>query len=227
MRHRALLMMPPDRTRDRVAGRLNQQRVIPRVADSFLEGLELLLADRPDVAVLDFALDDLQDHEACARLGARTGARLIALGDESGHPPPADLLAGGADDYLARPFGAIELVARVRALIRRLKEYSVAERLSMSCGHVAMDTQRHEVTVAGEPVELTPKEYDLLAALILRHGELVRREELLAEVWGLGEGITTRTLDVHIGRLRRKIDPEGAGTSRILTVPRVGYRLAA
>lgn len=227
MRDIALLMMQPGRLRDRVAGRLAQQCIAPRVADSFVEGLQLLLSDRPDVAVFDYTLEGVEEPDTCTRLSRRTGVRIIALGSEDGLPPAAEVIAGGAEDYLARPLNAIELVARVRALIRRLKEYSVAERALMQCGDVVVDSQRHHVTVSGEPVELTPKEFDLLTALASRPGELVRREELLADIWGLPEGITSRTLDVHIGRLRRKIDAEHARSSRIVTVPRVGYRLAA
>ena len=227
MRDVALLMMCPGRTRDRTAVRLTQQSIESRLADGFVEGLESLLADRPDVAVFDFALAEIEAPDACTRLGRKTGVPMIALGDEDGWPPPAPLLEEGVADYIARPFGAIELVARVRSLIRRLKEYSVVERIAAQCGDLVIDVQRHEVTLAGEPVDLTPKEFELLSALAARPGELVRREDLLSEVWGFGEGINTRTLDVHIGRLRRKIDGADAGASRIDTVPRVGYRLAA
>lgn len=223
----ALLMMQPGRDRDRVAGRLGQQKVVSRVVDSFLDGLELLLTDRPDVAVVDLGLEDIRDHEDCALLCQRAGARVIALSDDAGRPPAAELLGEGVDDYLTRPFSALELVARVRALIRRVKEYSAVTRACLQCGEIVIDTHRREVVVAGRPVELTPKEFDLLIALAARPGELLRREELLQEVWGYGEGVTTRTLDVHIGRLRRKIDDQNTPTSRIITVPRVGYRLAA
>ncbi|MCD6359829.1 MAG: response regulator transcription factor [Armatimonadetes bacterium] len=227
MRHSALLMMSPGRIRDQVAGRLRQHKVAAPVADNLVEGLQLLLEERPDVTVFDFTLDGVEGMDSCNSVGRHTDTHIIALGDENGRPPVSMVLDEGVDDYLSRPFGAFELVARVRALIRRLKEYSVAERLAMRCGDIVIDVHSHQVTVAGEAVDLTPKEFELLTALAARPGELVRREELLADVWGFSSEINSRTLDVHIGRLRRKIDRDGAGAGRIATVPRVGYRLAA
>ncbi len=227
MRDTILLMMRPDRIRDRVAGRLAQQNLRADVADSLVQGLEIVLAEQPDVTVFDMALDEVSGTQTCHHLGAPSEASLIAIADEDGQPPAAEVLEAGAQDYLTRPFGALELVARIRALLRRLKEYSVAERLCVQCGDLFIDGQRHEVTVAGEPVQLTPKEFELLMALASRPGELLRREELLSDIWGLNEGISTRTLDVHIGRLRRKIEPSADEPSLIVTVPRVGYKLAA
>lgn len=227
MRDNIVLMMCPDLVRDKVATRLRQQSLDTNVADSFVQGLELLLAKSPDVAVLDMTLDGVEGADTCARLERRTDAGLIAIADEDGRPSAAETLDAGAHDYLARPFGAIELVARVRALLRRLKEYSVAARMCLQCGDLIIDARKHEVTLAGEPVDLTPKEFDLLMALAARPGELVRREDLLADIWGLGDGLSSRTLDVHIGRLRRKIEPAVDEPTLILTVPRVGYKLAA
>ncbi len=227
MRDNIILMMRPDVVRDRVAARLRQQSLDANVADGFVQGLELLLAETPDVAVLDMALDGVEGADTCARLGRRTDAGLIAISDDDGRPSAAETLDAGAHDYLARPFGAIELVARVRALLRRLKEYSVAARMCLQCGDLLIDARKHEVTLAGEPVDLTPKEFDLLMALAARPGELVRREDLLSDIWGLGDGLSSRTLDVHIGRLRRKIETSADKPTLILTVPRVGYKLAA
>ncbi|HUS79936.1 MAG TPA: response regulator transcription factor [Armatimonadota bacterium] len=232
MRDKALLMMRPGRTRDRVAARLCQQNVRITVADEFVAGLQLLLADRPDVALLDLTISGVDGPDACARVGRRANVGLIAVADEDGCPPAAEVLDCGAADYVARPLSPAELVARIRALLRRIKEYSLAAALSLQCGDLAIDGGRHEVTIAGEPLDLTPKEFDLLMALASRPGQLISREDLLRDVWGLREGINTRTLDVHIGRLRRKLGrTPGVGAANapglIVTVPRVGYKLAA
>ncbi|MBD3292933.1 MAG: hypothetical protein GF393_08425 [Armatimonadia bacterium] len=151
---------------------------------------------------------------------------LIALGDRR-EVDPADVLRAGADDFLAQPASPLELVARVRALLRRLREYCAASVATIDLGDVTVRCDRHEVLVRGERVELTPKEFDLLTALARGAGELVEREELLERVWGYDEAVCSRTLDVHVGRLRKKIERDPSTPRLIVTVPRVGYRMAA
>ncbi len=223
----ALLAMRADEVRNRTADGLRERRVEVGIADSINDALEAGRVLCPDVIVVDLALADDRAGELCMRIRGAEPLALIALGDGRGEDGPVEALQAGADDYLAYPQSPIELVARVRALIRRLREYSAASSALIARGEVVVDCERHEVTVRGEPVSLTPKEFDLLRELASSAGELVPRDELLRDIWGLERPIASRTLDVHIGRLRKKIERDPSRPRLIVTVPRLGYRLAA
>jgi DNA-binding response OmpR family regulator len=151
---------------------------------------------------------------------------LTARGDEA---DKVRGLRGGADDYVTKPFALRELLARVAALLRRSRTRSEDRPLpagGFHFGEVAVDPVTRVVTRAGRPVPLRPKEYDLLGALLRREGGVVGRAELLREVWGYHESVLSRTLDTHIGELRRKLEPDPAVPRHILTVRKTGYRLA-
>jgi len=173
------------------------------------------------LVILDLGLPDQDGLEVCRQLRARFPTPqiliLTARGDE------ADVVLGldaGADDYLVKPFRLAELLARVRVCTRRTED----DRDRAVVGDLVVDVGAHTVSVAGEEVELRPKEFDLLAALARNAGRVVRRERLLADVWDEHWFGSTKTLDIHIWALRRKLDrPEAA--SRISTVRGVGYRL--
>jgi DNA-binding response OmpR family regulator len=151
---------------------------------------------------------------------------LTARGDEA---DKVRGLRGGADDYVTKPFALRELLARVAALLRRSRARSEDRPVpagGFHFGEVAVDPVTRVVTRAGRPVPLRPKEYDLLGALLRREGGVVGRAELLREVWGYHESVLSRTLDTHIGELRRKLEPDPAVPRHILTVRKTGYRLA-
>ncbi|MGI6107332.1 MAG: response regulator transcription factor [Lachnospiraceae bacterium] len=188
------------------------------------------LADRiPDLVLLDVMLPDEDGFAIVKELRENEATADIAVIMVTAKTAEIDRVHGldsGADDYLTKPFGVLELLSRVKALLRRAnrpvpaKENSLQEVLVN--GDIRLDDQRHEVSVAGNLVELTLKEYEILKLLLKNAGHVVLREELFSEVWGENFYGESRTLDTHIGTLRRKLGSEG---SRIRTIRNVGYTL--
>jgi len=222
---RALLVMSCDETREDTAAGLRERRIEVETTES----VEDVTPDAAslDVAVVELALAGRDGRDLCGDLREAGLPGLIALGGWHEADDAAELLRAGADDFLARPVSAVELIARVRALLRRLREYCAASEAMLDLGDVTVDCERHEVTVRGQAVALTPKEFDLLRELARGAGDLVERDDLLERVWGYEDAVTGRTLDVHVGRLRKKIEADPSQPRLIVTVPRVGYRIAA
>ena len=183
-----------------------------------------------DLIVLDLMLPGLDGFRVLEVLrgeGLTTPVLVLtARGDET---DKVRGLRGGADDYVTKPFALRELLARVAALLRRTRAPG-AERSTPPAaycfGEIAVNPGTRIVTRAGHPVPLRPKEYDLLGALLRREGGVVGRADLLREVWGYHESVLSRTLDTHIGELRRKLEADPAVPRHILTVRKTGYRLA-
>jgi two-component system alkaline phosphatase synthesis response regulator PhoP len=194
-------------------------------------GLDRAQHSEPDLILLDLMLPEL-DGYALLREARRTGLKMPVL-ILTARAEEADKVLGldwGADDYVTKPFGTLELLARVRALLRRPPSdgdsgarHAQVERF----GAVEVDPTSHTVLRNGNTVSLTPKEYDLLLALIERRGAVATREELLKEVWQYEADVMTRTVDMHIAELRRKLEQDPAKPNHILTVRKVGYRLHA
>ena len=182
----------------------------------------------PALVVLDLMLPGLDGYEVLSRL-RKAGSRapvliLTAKGEES------DVLTGfdrGADDYVTKPFSTAELLARVRALLRRARGSNGGERVPVErFGDVEVNPASGTVIRDGEPVTLTPKEFDLLVALLRRKGAVASRAELLGEVWEYANtDVETRTVDVHVAELRRKLEEDPANPRHIVTVRKKGYRL--
>jgi DNA-binding response OmpR family regulator len=180
---------------------------------------------RPDLILLDLERPVLDGLEVCRQIRQRLHAPEVPVVVLSASAEDADKVAAlehGADDFVARPFNPRELIARMRAVLRRTVR--PAEGATLRAGPVEMDLDRYRVTSNGRRLRLTSKEFDLLRVLLEARGRIVRREALFAKVWGhaSGAGIASRTLDVHIRRLRRILEDDGP---RILTVRGVGYRL--
>jgi DNA-binding response OmpR family regulator len=202
------------------------------VAGDGPRGLEATRNVKPDLVILDLMLPGMDGYKVLRALresGVETPVLILtAKGEE------ADKVLGfrlGADDYVTKPFGRLELVARVEALLRRSAgaakrdaEFPDVERF----GDVEVQPSSRTVLLRGKAVQLTPKEFDLLVALIRRRGAVASRLDLLKEVWGHQAEVMTRTVDIHIAELRRKLedDVQGTGPRHILTVWKAGYRLA-
>jgi phosphate regulon transcriptional regulator PhoB len=195
-----------------------------RTAASGGEAMARVRSSLPDLMVLDLMLPGMDGLEVCRRLRADAATAALPIIMLTAKADEIDRIVGlelGADDYLAKPFSTKELVARVRAVLRRARPGETAHVLTV--GGVSLDTSRHAVSVGGRPVELTPKEFDLLHALLAAAGRVLSREHLLNRVWGYARAdeIESRTVDVHIRRLRAKL---GAEEHRIATIKGVGYR---
>ena len=191
------------------------------VVERVRTGTEALAATPPDVVLLDLGLPDLEGTEVCRRLRAASSVPIIVLTARGDELDRVLLLELGADDYVVKPFGFRELVARVRAVRRRLERTGGAD--VSSCGPLIVDRRRRRVELDGRDIHLTPKEFDLLVALVVDAGAVRRREDLIAEVWDEHWWGPTKTLDVHVAALRRKL-----GDARWITAVRgVGYRLEA
>ena len=195
-----------------------------RTAANGLDALREAKADVPDLVVLDLMLHGIDGLEVCRRLrsdASTAGVPIIMLTAKSDEVDRVVGLEVGADDYVAKPFSPKELVARVRAVLRRSRPDRPPRVLAV--GPVTLDPERHRVTLGGRALQLTPKEFDLLHALLQAAGRVLSREHLLNRVWGYARAdeIESRTVDVHVRRLRAKLGDAG---SRIATIKSVGYR---
>jgi DNA-binding response OmpR family regulator len=198
------------------------------VASDGATGLQLARSIAPDLIVLDLMLPGMDGYRVLRTLreeGIDTPVLILsARGEET------DKVLGfhlGADDYVAKPFGLLELLARVDALLRRAANARVKTKLPgpVAFGDVQIDPGTHSVKRKGEPVTLRPKEYELLVALLQRKGQVASRGELLEEVWGYSGEVYSRTVDTHVAELRRKLEDNAAEPRHILTVRKTGYRI--
>ena len=196
------------------------------VANNGEDALKLAESKKYDLFVLDIMLPGMDGYELCRRIRSRTTAPVLFL---SARDTELDKVVGleiGADDYLAKPFGVREFIARVRALLRR-GTMEPAEAPALSAAGITLDEERHTATGPNGAIDLTPREFELLAALMKDAGKVVTREDLLREAWGWEYITETKTVDTHIKRLRDKISAAGIDSSIIETVRGYGYRLKA
>jgi two-component system, OmpR family, KDP operon response regulator KdpE len=190
------------------------------------EALTAAALDPPDLVILDLMLPDADGAEVCSQLRDWLRAPILlisAVGDEQDKIRALD---AGADDYLTKPFGIGELLARVRALLRRSDSAGAGDRV-LEAGDLRIDLPRRGVTANGEEVRLTPTEFDLLKELALADGRVLTHQMLLRNVWGPGYAQETQLLRTHMGRLRDKLEEQGVPRKTIETLTGVGYRLRA
>lgn len=177
---------------------------------------------RPDLILLDLMLPEIDGMEVCRRIRKTSNVPIIMLTAKGQEDDRVHGLQIGADDYVTKPFSPRELVARIEAVLRRSGHAAPSELLQ--AGELHLDRKRRRVLVGGQEVELTPKEFDLLALFMQHRGEVLDREYLLEQVWGYEYIGGTRTLDVHVRRLRQKIGDDPQRPRYIETVHGVGYR---
>jgi two-component system alkaline phosphatase synthesis response regulator PhoP len=205
---------------------LEQEGFRVQSANDGAKALDMISRQPPALMVLDLMLPEVDGWEVCRRVRSGKAAPDLPIVMLTARDEDVDKIVGlelGADDYITKPFNPRELVARVRAILRR-SHRSVVRESVVHVGDVTIDPARHEVTIAGRSVELRPKEFDLLLALAEHHGMVLSRDQLLNLVWGYDFYGETRTVDVHIAQLRKKL----VGSSvEVETVLSVGYKLVA
>jgi two-component system response regulator RegX3 len=197
------------------------------VAASGPEALEEFDRSGADIVLLDLMLPGLPGTEVCRALRSRSGVPIIMLTAKDAEIDKVVGLELGADDYVTKPYSARELVARIRAVLRRQGEAEPVAEDVLQAGPVRMDVERHVVAVDGRPVALPLKEFDLLELLLRNTGRVLTRMQLIDRVWGSDYVGDTKTLDVHVKRLRAKIEPDPGNPKHLLTVRGLGYKLEA
>jgi two-component system response regulator RegX3 len=206
---------------------LEREGFATRVARTAAEATALGRSVRPDLVLLDLMLPDGSGFDVCRELRAHSSVPIIIL---SARGEEADRVIGlelGADDYVVKPFSAREVVARIRAVLRRAGAPASPGDGPIEIGAVRLDPARRSVALGGEALELSRKEFDLLALLMREAGTVVQRERLLDEVWDVNWFGSTKTLDVHVSGLRKKLRDDPADPRYLHTVRGVGFRFVA
>ncbi len=194
-------------------------------AENGEEGLILVDEENPDIIVIDWMLPSVSGIEVCRRLKTRNDTRNTPIIMLSARTEEVDRIRGletGADDYVVKPYSVLELMARVRAQLRRVRPSTVGQQLSFE--DIILDAESHRVSRSEEPLKLGPTEFRLLATFMEKPGRVWSREQLLDRVWGRDIYVDTRTVDVHIGRLRKALCENG-GKDPVRTVRGAGYSL--
>ena len=197
----------------------------PTIAKTGVEGLKLVKAERPDMVILDLMLPEMDGLEICKKIRTSLDTALLPIMMLTAKAEESDTIIGlelGADDYVTKPFSPKVLVARVKALFRRLERSDDPKQTSYAYGPLLVDLSRHEVLLDGTEIPLTAKEFGLLEQLLRHPGRVLTRDVLLNTVWGYDYYGTTRTVDVHIRRLKLKIL---LLEDAIISVKSLGYKL--
>lgn len=210
--------------RELILYNLNQNGYAGIAAEDGTTGTSLVWSEKPDLILLDIMLPGKNGYDICKELrseGNRTPIIMLTAKNEE-----IDKVLGlefGADDYISKPFGVRELMARIKAVLRRYENHTGGDVITV--GELSLDIGRHEVKLAGEPVELTLKEFDLLKALAENRGRVLTRDQLLDKVWGFEYYGETRTVDVHVRYLRKKLKDEDGEGKYIQTIRGMGYKM--
>jgi len=228
MNEKILVVDDERKITDVVRAYLEKEGYVALVAETGQKALELIERSKPDLVILDLMLPDIAGEEICQRLRQRSDVPIIMLTAKVSEEERVKGLMIGADDYLVKPFSPRELVARVRAILRRVRRDTEAlrDRLSFNQGALTIDLIRHEVRKNGQVVPLTAHEYKLLVALAEHPGRVYSRFQLVNKVQGYDFEGYERTIDAHIKNLRKKIEPDPKKPHYIQTVYGIGYKFA-
>ena len=223
---RILVVEDEESLADSVRYNLEREGYTVSVASDGRRALERFRSEPPALVILDLMLPEVSGLDVCRTIRADSDVPIIMV---TAKDSEADKVAGlelGADDYVTKPFSMRELISRVRANLRRTRPHVAAAPLDevLVGGPVRMDVARHEVSVGNGAVSLPPKEFELLEAFLRRKGRLLTRDFLIEEVWGADYFGDTRTLDVHVKRLRRKLERDPHHPSHLITVRGLGYK---
>jgi two-component system response regulator RegX3 len=223
-----LLIEDEDSISDPLASALRKEGFDVRTAETAAAGLESFRARPPDLVLLDVMLPDGDGKDVLRTIRSSSRVPVVMLtarGEEMDRVLGLEL---GADDYVTKPFSAAELVARLRAVLRRSEPSAAAATASaLEVGDVSMNLETHRVTRGGEDVELTVKEFELLRVLLEHAGKVVRRQALVGEVWDPSWFGSTKTVDVHVSALRRKLGDDPSEPRYVHTVRGVGFRFSS
>ena len=210
---------------DSVRYNLEREGYEVTIATDGRAAIEAFRRERPALVILDLMLPEVSGLDVCRTIRDESDVPIIMVTAKDSEADKVTGLELGADDYVTKPFSVRELVSRVRAHLRRAKMRvpDVTEDV-VTGGPVALDVARHEVVVRGESISFPPKEFELLETLLRRKGRLLTREFLIEEIWGADYVGDTKTLDVHIKRVRRKIEPDPHHPEHLVTVRGLGYK---
>lgn len=206
---------------------LSQQKYQVLTAGTGEEGLAMATAVQPDIVILDLGLPDMTGVEVCLQLREWTDVPIIILSAHDSEAEKVAALDGGADDYLTKPFGVDELLARVRVALRHRSKVAGNKSSVIPAGTLMIDLANHLVTRSGEMVKLTATEYKLLAYLVGNAGRVLTHQSILNHVWGYAEGGQMEYLRVYIRLLRQKLEEDPRNPQLIVTESGVGYRFMA
>jgi DNA-binding response OmpR family regulator len=221
-----VLIVEDDATiRTAVVRALSERGHAVATASTALSGLQLAVAEKPDVVLLDLGLPDLDGRETLRMLRAVSPVPIIVVTAAGGETDMVRALDAGADDYIVKPFGAGQLDARIRAVLRRVGE-DATER-TVTVGGLELDARARRATLDGQLLSLTPREFDMLHFLAVRRDQVVTKGELLTHVWQVPYASADKTVDVHLSWLRRKLGETAQEARYLHTVRRVGIRLSA
>jgi two-component system, OmpR family, response regulator RegX3 len=199
-----------------------------QVARDGAVALDMFDAVRPDIVLLDVMLPKISGVDVCRQLRKRSSVPIIMVTAKGSEIDTVVGLEVGADDYVTKPYRIRELVARMRAVIRRSADrQDDLGTDALQVAEIALDPERHEVRIRGEQVQLPLKEFELLHVLLANAGRVITREQLIDRVWGSDYVGDTKTLDVHVKRLRAKVEVDPANPERIVTIRGLGYKLEA
>jgi two-component system KDP operon response regulator KdpE len=197
------------------------------VVGTGLEAVTAVVDDAPDLIVLDLGLPDLEGAEVCRRMRKHTKAPIVVLSARSGEAEKVAVLDIGADDYVTKPFGPEELLARVRVALRRVFEAGASDVERVQVGDITIDFARHHVVRGEENIRLTPKEFELLALLVRNADRVLTHRTILKTIWGPNAVEQPEHLWVLMAQLRKKIEPDPGTPRYLLSEPWVGYRLVS